>query len=239
MIYGVIPAAGLGQRLQPLAFSKELSLVGEKAIIEHLLERFVIAGIEKIFVVINPDKLDIPRYLSSKSIYKDNLIFLVKNSPSLPDSVLYPANFIAPRDILYFGLPDTIWYPKNAFLKLKRFKSDNLVLGLFSTENPEKFDAVSCHENGVITKIEVKVEQPASNWVWGIGKVRSSVAKRLLASLPEGDESQRIFGKAMNHYVKANRSYAVKFNHSDYLDIGRKEDYKKAEEFLQKHETSG
>lgn len=239
MIYGAVPAAGLGQRLQPLAFSKELSLVGDKAIIEHLLERFIIAGIEKIFVVINPDKLDIPRYLSSKSIYKDNLIFLVKNSPSLPDSILYPANFISPRDVLYFGLPDTIWYPKNAFLKLKRFNSNDLVLGLFDSGNPEKFDAVSCNAQGQITKIEVKVGNPSSKWTWGIGKIRVSVALKLLASLPVGDESRRLFGKAMNRYLKTNRGYGIRLENSDYLDIGRKEDYKKAEEFLLKHETSG
>ena len=51
--WGVIPAAGLGTRIQPLAFSKELLPVGSRmdadqerprAVSEHLLERMIEIG---------------------------------------------------------------------------------------------------------------------------------------------------------------------------------------------------
>ncbi len=58
MIYGSIPAGGRGTRLQPIGFSKELAYVGGKAIIEHLIERMVIAGIKNIFINTASDKTD-------------------------------------------------------------------------------------------------------------------------------------------------------------------------------------
>ena len=74
MKYGSIPAGGLGTRLQPIGFSKELAPVTRRAVIEFLIERMVSAGIDKIFINTAEDKSELIRYLSTKSIYKDNLI---------------------------------------------------------------------------------------------------------------------------------------------------------------------
>ena len=52
-MWGIIPAAGQGSRIQPLAFSKELLPVGSRrdgererprAVSEYLLERLVLGG---------------------------------------------------------------------------------------------------------------------------------------------------------------------------------------------------
>src|SRR5207248_9078287 len=65
---GIIPAAGAGTRIQPLAFSKELLPVGSRldgtverprAVSEHLIERMLVAGATKIGFVISPGKSDI------------------------------------------------------------------------------------------------------------------------------------------------------------------------------------
>src|SRR5205823_7692736 len=69
--WGIIPAAGLGTRIQPLAFSKELLPVGTRqdgqterprAVCEYLLERFLIAGVTRVCFVISPAKNDIMNY---------------------------------------------------------------------------------------------------------------------------------------------------------------------------------
>ncbi|MFN7134397.1 MAG: hypothetical protein ACK4N5_20120 [Myxococcales bacterium] len=60
-MWGIIPAAGIGSRIQPLAFSKELLPVGgrrdgdterPKAVSEYLIERMIAAGADKICIVI-------------------------------------------------------------------------------------------------------------------------------------------------------------------------------------------
>lgn len=237
MIYGTIPAAGMGARLQPLGFSKELAVVGEKAVIEYLLERMAEAGIKKIFVVIDPEKLDIPRYLSTKSPYKDNLIFIVNTKHSLIDDMLAPARFLNEKDILYFGLPDTIWYPKNGFNLLKRQKGE-VVLGLFLSDHPENFGAVSVDKNNQIIKIEDKVPRPQTNWVWGIGKVSVKAARIIQNLLPWSDNpNERLLSAALDLYKEKHPCLGLKIDKSTYFDIGRKEDYKKANEFVEKHEA--
>ena len=71
-MWGIIPAAGNGTRIQPLAFSKELLPVGSRldangverprAVSEYLVERMVRAGATKICFVISPWKSDILQY---------------------------------------------------------------------------------------------------------------------------------------------------------------------------------
>src|SRR4051812_46909912 len=67
-MWGIIPAAGLGTRIQPLAFSKELLPVGgrladgterPKAVSEYVVERMLRAGADKLCFVISPGKSDI------------------------------------------------------------------------------------------------------------------------------------------------------------------------------------
>src|SRR3989442_421443 len=73
--WGVIPAAGLGTRMQPLAFSKELLPVGTRhdgqterplAVCEYLLERMLIAGATRVCFVISPAKTDIMSYFGGQ-----------------------------------------------------------------------------------------------------------------------------------------------------------------------------
>ena len=70
-MWGIVPAAGRGSRIQPLAFSKELLPVGSRfdggverpcAVSEYLLDRMVLGGARKICVVISPGKHDILAY---------------------------------------------------------------------------------------------------------------------------------------------------------------------------------
>src|SRR3954468_33181 len=72
-MWGIIPAAGAGSRIQPLAFSKELLPVGSRldgqterprAVSEYLVERFIIAGANKMCFVISPGKSGILEYYS-------------------------------------------------------------------------------------------------------------------------------------------------------------------------------
>ena len=56
-MWAIVPAAGLGQRIQPIACSKELLPVGHrrvgparrpKAVSEYLLERLILAGAQRV-----------------------------------------------------------------------------------------------------------------------------------------------------------------------------------------------
>lgn len=229
MRYGSIPAGGLGTRLQPLGFSKELAPVAGRAVIEYLLERLVYAGIDKIFVNLAEDKLDLARYLATKSPYSKNLIYTILPREGLMEGILAAGDFLSQNDELYFGLPDTIWYPLSGFKQLAA-QSGKLVLGLFDTGTPHLFDSVVTGPQARIRSVKVKVAHPESKWTWGIGKVRVSELATLRSL------AKPLFGETMHAYSQSHLAYAIALSDSSYLDIGVKDDYRRADEFVSQHE---
>src|ERR1041384_7393039 len=88
-MWGIVPAAGRGSRIQPLAFSKELLPVcgaaeagtqRPRAVSDYLMERMVIGGASKICVVISAGKSDILEYYGGP-IYSATLCYAVQEKP--------------------------------------------------------------------------------------------------------------------------------------------------------------
>ena len=79
-MWGIIPAAGQGSRIQPLAFSKELLPVGVAhdgdaerpcAVSEYLIERMMCAGADKLAFIVRPGKSDIVNYYGAGYAERD------------------------------------------------------------------------------------------------------------------------------------------------------------------------
>ena len=122
--WGIIPAAGRGTRIQPLAFSKELLPVGTRhdggterprAVTEYLLERMTSARVNRICFVISAEKTDIVRYFGAR-IAEVPICYTVQQNPhGLCDALFSALPFVAPEDEILVGLPDTIWFPVEGF----------------------------------------------------------------------------------------------------------------------------
>src|SRR3712207_5034944 len=147
-MWGIVPAAGLGSRIQPLAFAKELLPVGSRldngterpcAVSEYLVERMIRGGAEKICFVISPGKTDIMEYYGGS--YGDAAIaYVVQPEPNgLCDAIFRAAPLIPDEEAVLVGLPDTIWFPESGLAELP---ADALSFLLFPVEHPEFFDAV-------------------------------------------------------------------------------------------------
>ena len=88
-MWGIIPAAGSGSRIQPLAFSKELLPVGSRqagagerpaAVSEYLVERMIRAGATRLCFVISPGKSDILEYYGGQ-LGPAHLCYVVQTQP--------------------------------------------------------------------------------------------------------------------------------------------------------------
>src|SRR6185436_13877062 len=119
---GIIPAAGIGSRIQPLAFSKELLPVGSRrdggterprAVSEYLVDRMITAGATHLCMVISPGKSDIVEYYGG-SFGPAHIAYVVQPHPrGLCDAIFRALPLIRPDDQVLVGLPDTIWFPEH------------------------------------------------------------------------------------------------------------------------------
>src|SRR2546423_1323114 len=121
-VWGIIPAAGVGSRIQPLAFSKELLPVGSRveggverprAVSEYIVERMIAGGAEKLCFVISPGKSDIVGYFGA-SYGPASIAYVVQpGAGGLCDAVFRALPLLGEDDEVVVGLPDTIWFPRD------------------------------------------------------------------------------------------------------------------------------
>jgi glucose-1-phosphate thymidylyltransferase len=241
---GIIPAAGAGQRIQPLGCSKELLPVGSrfidgverpKAISEYLVERMIAAGATQICMIISAEKSDIVRYYAERS-YAAEIFYVVQQRPQgLCDALFRAEPFARFHQQVLIGLPDTVWFPENAYrCALDRgFADVNLIL--FPVGNPAVFDAVVCDQQSFVTQVEVKVPEPHSHWIWGAITSSGQAFQDLKLLWESRHRQDEYIGTLLNAYIAAGN--AVRGHHvgETYIDVGTMEGYQRAQYFL-RHE---
>ena len=211
-MWGIIPAAGKGSRIQPLAFSKELLPVGNRydgqmrrprAVSDYLMERLVLGGATRICFVISPGKSDILEYYGG-SAYAATLCYSVQPQPNgLCDAIFRALPLIDDREPVLVGLPDTIWYPADA---LRELPDDRLSFLLFPVERPELFDAVVADERGWVREIQVK--QADAEVQLDLGRLQNARPDPARAARPVGGAQprRRIYRHARQRMAGARRS---------------------------------
>jgi glucose-1-phosphate thymidylyltransferase len=233
-MWGIIPAAGAGSRIQPLAFSKELLPVGSRfdrgterprAVSEYLVERMILGGADKICFVISPGKSDILSYFGS-GIGGVKFAYVVQSRPGgLCDAIFRALPLIPPEEHAVVGLPDTIWFPKTGLCALP---DGELSFLLFPVDRPELFDAVVTDEESRVREIQVKQTGAASNWIWGAFKMPGSTLRELFDLWNERNRSDEYFGTLVNAYLGLG-GHARGIRAGDaYVDVGTLNGYRAA-----------
>ncbi len=234
-MWGIIPAAGNGTRIQPLAFSKELLPVGSridadgaerpKAVSEYLVERMVAGGATKICFVISPTKSDIVRYYGGGIGRVDTAFVVQPQAAGLCDAIFRACPLIGPDEPVLVGLPDTIWFPSDG---LARLPGDRLAFLLFPVERPELFDAVVLGEGDRVEEVQVKQAGARSNWVWGAFRMPGRVLHDLHRLWCEPGRGDEYFGTLVNAWLaRGNEAVGVRAGDS-YVDVGTLGGYRSA-----------
>lgn len=236
--WGIVPAAGLGTRIQPLAFSKELLPVGmrrdgeterPRAVCEYLLERMLEGGATRICFVISPNKTDIINYFGGQ-IGKASICYAIQSNPTgLCDAVFSALPFLSPADDVLVGLPDTVWFPRNGFSLLPAHKFSFLC---FPVEKPELFDAVVADENGRVQEIQVKTTQARTKWVWGAFKLPAGELAALRDLWISRGKQDQYLGTLVNDYLaRGGEAWSVRSGQR-YVDVGTLYGYREAVQLL-------
>lgn len=226
-MWGIIPAAGSGTRIQPLAFSKELLPVGSRfdnggverprAVSEYLVERMIRGGATRICFVIAPGKSDILSYYAD-GFGAASIVFAVQPRPlGLCDAIFRALPVLADDDHVLIGLPDTIWFPEDALASLP---DGELSFLTFPVSRPELFDAIDSDAEGQVRRVEVKTARPTSRFVWGAIKMPAATLRALHALWNARERQDEYIGTLVNAWLHdGNRARAVPAGES-YVDVG-------------------
>ena len=237
-MWGIVPAAGSGSRIQPLAFSKELLPVGSRldggierprAVSEYLVDRMVLAGVTNICFVVSPGKSDIMEYFGA-SFESAHICYTVQPKPAgLCDAIFRALPLIRADDDVAIGLPDTIWFPANGLAMLP---AGELAFLLFPVSHPEFFDSVITDQDGRVHHIDVKNPKAESRWIWGAFRMPGRVLAELHELWLEPDRGDEYFGTLVNAYLKrGGRALGVRAG-ATYVDVGTVHGYRESVRIL-------
>jgi glucose-1-phosphate thymidylyltransferase len=234
-MWGIIPAAGVGSRIQPLAFSKELLPVGSRrdgpnerprAVSEYLVERMALGGARKVCFVISPGKGDILEYYGGEA-YGAEIVYAVQPRPAgLCDAIFRALPAVGGgEEAVLVGLPDTVWFPAEGFRALGDAPISFL---LFPVERPELFDAVLTDERGRVREVQVKRADAGSRWIWGAFKVAGSALRELHELWLERERRDEYLGTLVNEWIaRGGVAVGVRAG-TGYVDVGTLGGYREA-----------
>jgi len=199
-LIGIVPAAGLGSRLQPLPFSKELYPVGFQkindtwrvsTISQHLVEALKQAGVHQLFFVVSPQKTDIPRYYKNGSQFGMEFSYLYQSEPKgMVDALAQATPWLRGDEetFIFFGMPDTYFQPASLFGKMKeamlKHPDVQIVVAVFPVTSWWKLGMVHFNQQedglGEVIDIQDKPKvKPETKYAWGAAVWRLPFQKYL------------------------------------------------------------
>ena len=196
-----------------------------KAVSEFLVERMIHAGADRICFVISPEKTDIIPYYARHPASR-RFCYVVQERPNgLCDALFRAVQVMRDAEPVLVGLPDTVWFPLQGFSVLP---TDELSFLLFPVDEPRRFDAVVTDDDGRVVEIQVKVEQPATRWVWGAFRMPARVFRDLNALWSQPDRQDEYVGSLVNAYVRRGGLARGIQAGERYYDVGTIDGYRAA-----------
>lgn len=256
---GLVPAAGLAQRVAPLPCSKEIFPVGidwsdsakgprPKVAAHYLLDQMRTAGVRKTYMILRAGKWDIPDYFRDGHWLNQSIAYLIMRRPfGVPYTLDQAHPFIRGNTVL-FGFPDIVMYPDDIFKRLLarlHNTGSDVVLALFNAHRPEKMDMVAVGAGDRIETIRIKPRQTDLTLTW-VAAVWTPVFTEFMhhhvSGLPDpGDSDRELFvGDVLQAAVDSGMTVTgTRIDNGRYLDIGTPEDLAGASRFARSSETAG
>lgn len=234
-LVGLIPAAGKGIRLG-LPYPKELYPIIRdnryKPVAQFVLENMIASGVRHVVFVINETKHQLIGFFGSGSRFGCQISYVVQEqrgeengspSPGLAHALDSAYHLTRGKTVL-FGMADTLMTPPDVFhhILVGATLQDDVLLGLYSTDRPQKFGMVQLGADQRAVQIVDKPEQTDLEYMWGCIIWRSRFTEHLHTCV----QQRRItdFAQVMNAAIQAGLVFRGIHIDGTYADLGTYEE---------------
>jgi mannose-1-phosphate guanylyltransferase len=229
-VKAVILAGGLGTRLQPYTtfLPKPMLPLGEKPILEHLVDWSRKNGIKSIVLCVSYLKKSIEDYFEDGKRFGVNIEYAVSNRPLATAGQLKTAEkFIDDTFVCMYG--DSIFdFNLRNMIKQHKQKKSFVTMSLYEYKTNLPYGVIETIKNGKVVAWNEKPEIKA-NINMGCYVMQPEIMNLIPKNIPYGMDD--VIKKAMAKKKLVSSIVSKK----GFLDIGNKASYKKAnQEYLQK-----
>ena len=200
-----------------------------------LLDSYRNAGIKHVYIIIRKGKWDIPDFYGDGYQCGLNIAYLTMRHPfGTPFTLDQAFPFINDKRVA-LGFPDIQFSSRNVYQRLISRQTGNgadVVLGLFPTHNPSKFDMVDYSSSGLVKDIVIKPPQTDLKYAWisavwtpAFSAFMHDYLARALAKTELENHPEIYVGTVMKSALKEGlRIDAVVFADGEAIDIGTPDD---------------
>jgi glucose-1-phosphate thymidylyltransferase long form len=238
---GLIPAAGMGTRLKPitLAIPKELLMVGDKAIIEYVIDAMKMIGIDEIIIVVGWRKHAILDYLGSGERLGVKFTYVVQDKRDGLGRAVYSAKHALGNEPFFVVLGDNFFYPQiflKEILEFHKLNNSDATIGVTNIEDPTRHGIIKTGEYNKIIDIVEKPSPkvaPSNLGCIGIYIFNSDIFDAICKTQP-GYNNEIQLTDAIKILIENGKNVYYKKIEGKHIDIGTLNDFRRANDFLLK-----
>jgi len=236
---GLIPAAGMGKRLNPitLAIPKELLMVGNKAIIEYVIEAMKNVGIDEIAIVVGWRKHAILDYLGSGKRLGVKLSYVVQDERTGLAKAVDSGKHIVKDDSFMVVLGDDFFYPTSFLKEIVSFhekEESDATIGVAKVDDSSRHGIIKPGESNKILDIIEKPSKdkaPSNLGCMGVYIFKPIIFEGINKTKPgKGGEYQ--LTDSIKLLVEQGSKVLFKEIDGKHIDVGTLEDLRKANDFI-------
>ena len=239
---GLIPAAGRGARLEPitLAIPKELLMVGDKAIIEYVIDAMKQVNITEITIVVGWRKHAILDYLGSGERLGVELTYVVQDKRDGLAKAVSAGKHINHDEPFLVVLGDNFFYPKTLLEDIILFhekKKADSTIGVTEIQDTTRHGIIKPGEDNKIIDLVEKPkpsDAPSNLGCIGIYIFNPTIFEAIKKTKP-GFNNEYQLTDAIKILVQEKQKVYYREIKGKHIDIGTIDDLKHANIFLSQH----
>ena len=238
---GLIPAAGMGTRLEPitLAIPKELLMVGDKAVIEYVIDAMKQVGITEITIVVGWRKHAILDYLGSGKRLGVKFTYVVQDKRDGLGKAVFAGEHTIGKEPFLVVLGDDFFYPKTFLKDILTFHNEvnaDATIGVAKVGDPARHGMIKPGENNKIIDIVEKPSvdnAPSKLGCIGIYIFNSDIFDAVKKTKP-GYNNEIQLTDAIKILIEEGKEVFYKEIEGKHIDVGTLEDLRRANDFILK-----